>query len=232
VDDGFRFKDSDAMIDTNQTFPSIILKSESGTFDYCLKAKIVTVSNVSKLELTPSNCNTESGVVCKSKPLTCDPKLATDSNGALKLQMDPAYVNTKETLTLPKRKIMKELFQRLDKTKAFETLFRIMWYSNLPCSDIFGITSETPFETSLIKACYWKGKPINCAAIFSPIPTDRGMCCAFNMKAMNEIFNGKSYVDLAMDLQAFDRQSTFMDSTVPDWFKKNKFSQPGLRSTF
>jgi len=95
-------------------------------------------------------------------------------------------------------------------------------------ADVYGVTSEKPFESSVLKSCYWKGKPINCAAIFSPIPTERGMCCTFNMKPINEIFNGKSYVDLAMDLQSFDRNSYFMDTTMPEWFMQDKITQPGV----
>ena len=67
---------------------------------------------------------------------------------------------------------------------------RMLWYSNLPCFDVHGVTSHVPHEKSILKACYWKGNNIPCAAIFYPIPTDRGMCCAFNMNPLNEIFNG------------------------------------------
>ena len=74
----------------------------------------------------------------------------------------------------------------------------MLWYSNLPCFDVYGVTSEVPYEKALIKACFWKGKYVPCAAIFKSIPTDRGMCCAFNMEPLQNIFNGKSYVDLVI----------------------------------
>ena len=48
------------------------------------------------------------------------------------------------------------------------------------------------------------------------------------MKPINEVFNGKSYVGLAMDLQSFDRNSHFTDTTVPEWFEKDKVTQPGM----
>ena len=54
------------------------------------------------------------------------------------------------------------------------------------------------------------------------------MCCAFNMKSMDKIYTGKAYVDLAMDLQSFDRQSAFVETNVPDWFLKDKLTQPGM----
>ena len=37
-------------------------------------------------------------------------------------------------------------------------------------------------EHSMLKKCFWKGRRLDCAAIFTVFPTDRGMCCTFNMK--------------------------------------------------
>ena len=104
----------------------------------------------------------------------------------------------------------------------------MLWYSNLPCFDVNGVTSENRDENALIKACYWEGKLIPCAAIFSPIPTDRGMCCAFNMKSFDEIFAGKKFVNLAKELQDDDKNSAFMDAKLPDWYSQGGMSaQPG-----
>ena len=105
---------------------------------------------------------------------------------------------------------------------------RMLWYSNLPCFDVNGVTSENRDENALIKACYWEGRLIPCAAIFSPIPTDRGMCCAFNMKSFDEIFVGKKFVNLAKELQEDDKNSAFMDAKLPDWYSQGGMSaQPG-----
>jgi hypothetical protein len=40
----------------------------------------------------------------------------------------------------------------------------------------------------VLKYCEWKGEPISCAAIFVTFPTDRGLCCAFNLKTAEDIF--------------------------------------------
>ena len=50
--------------------------------------------------------------------------------------------------------------------QMYEDLFEIMWYSQLPCFDVAGITSASADEASMVKRCYWKGQPVNCAAIF------------------------------------------------------------------
>ena len=105
----------------------------------------------------------------------------------------------------------------------------MLWYSNLPCFDVYGVTSEYAYEKSLLKACYWKGKPIPCAAIFKSTPTDRGMCCSFKMKPLNEIFAGNTFVNLAMEMQEFDKQSSLVDTSLPNWYDgKSSFAQPGI----
>ena len=101
------------------------------------------------------------------------------------------------------KKINTQIFSKCRKyLRYLKLLFfitsRMLWYSNLPCFDVHGVTSEVPDEKSILKACYWKGNSIPCAAIFYPVPTDRGVCCAFNMNPLNEIFNGKTYVSLVI----------------------------------
>ena len=90
----------------------------------------------------------------------------------------------------------------------------MLWYSNLPCFDVHGVTSHLPHEKSILKACYWKGKNIPCAAIFYPIPTDRGMCCAFNMNPLNEIFNGETYVSLVIFRRNHPKESLYLKSIL------------------
>ena len=42
----------------------------------------------------------------------------------------------------------------------------------------------------MIKRCIWKGVRVSCSSIFSMYPTDRGMCCSFNMQKAEEMFKG------------------------------------------
>ena len=223
--DEFKFKDSEDIIEVTKKYPNLTFKSSNGSYDFCLRGKVD--SNQTKLELLPSNCNMTSGIICKLgiyKPPLCS---NNQLNDPIKLLLDPAFKNVKESLVLPSRNQFLDMFKRLNITASFELLFRMLWYSNLPCFDVFGVTSEKPFEKGIIKGCFWKGKIIPCAAFFTPIPTDRGMCCAFNKDPLNEIFNGKLYVDLALEMQDSDRQAAFMDTTLPDWFSNDKSAQPG-----
>jgi hypothetical protein len=42
----------------------------------------------------------------------------------------------------------KEMFKRLDQTKAFEGLFSTLWYAPLPCFDTIGMTANKDGEKS------------------------------------------------------------------------------------
>jgi hypothetical protein len=231
-EDGFKFRTSKNTIDDKKS-PSLKLKTSSGDYNFCLRAKIISDSNSSLIELIPTSCNLTYGTICKQKiyePPKCSG--SQPSKDPYQFIMDPILVNTKEKIVADKEHVFLDMFKRLDYTAAFESTFKMLWYSTLPCFDVYGVTSEEPFEKGIIKACYWKGKPVSCAAIFSPIPTDRGMCCAFNMESLDAIFNGKTYVDLASEMQASDKKSAFMDSDLPEWFIKDKSSQPGSQYSF
>ena len=99
-------------------------------------------------------------------------------------------------------------------TAAYNALFSNLWYSTLPCFDVQNITADRDLERSVLKYCEWKGLKISCAAIFTTYPTDKGMCCAFNMKSAEEIFQGKTYPSLVNKLQKADKKAAFSDSQV------------------
>ncbi len=104
---------------------------------------------------------------------------------------------------------------RLNSREAYKTIFQNLWYSSLPCFDVIGVTAQKNGERALLKYCEWKGLPISCAAIFTTFPTDKGMCCSFNMKAANEIFRGISYPAVVKNLQEWDKNNSFSNSTLP-----------------
>jgi hypothetical protein len=68
-----------------------------------------------------------------------------------------------------------------------------------------------------------QGVAISCAAIFDSIPTDRGICCAFNMKAADKIFQSGDYSTIVKQLQDTDRSNSLTDSTKPkSYLSKNE----------
>ncbi len=40
------------------------------------------------------------------------------------------------------RKVYRNSFDKLDMLKSYETFFSLLWYSQLPCFDVAGITAE------------------------------------------------------------------------------------------
>jgi hypothetical protein len=106
---------------------------------------------------------------------------------------------------------------------SFRAIFSNLWYSTLPCFDVKGVTSDKSGDIGVLKSCQWKGKPISCSAIFTTFPTDRGMCCTFNMKAADEIFRGSEFPELVKSLQvsmlnfffgAYPSEAFFRGSTL------------------
>ena len=120
-------------------------------------------------------------------------------------------------------------FGSMDVAKSYKSLFEILWYSQLPCFDVENITSEYIDEMSLIKRCYWKGIKINCSSIFFTRPTDRGMCCTFNMEKAEAIFKKSQYATMVSQMQEQDAKYSFEKNELPEWYtgSKEPHTQPG-----
>ena len=106
--------------------------------------------------------------------------------------------------------------------ESISNLFEILWYSQLPCFDVKNITSQTKDEISLMKRCYWKEIEISCSSIFSTRPTDRGMCCSFNMEKADDIFKESQYGEMINKMQKQDRDLGFDVEKEPNWFTINE----------
>ena len=72
----------------------------------------------------------------------------------------------------------------------------------MPCYD----TKEN--NLGLLKACIWRGQFIPCSQIFKAVPSDIGMCCAFNMKKAEEIFEESQYLKSMTRMQMKDIYET------------------------
>ena len=105
--------------------------------------------------------------------------------------------------------------------KAYQSMFNLLWYSQLPCNDISGITSSSKDESSFVKRCYWKKNPISCNAIFQKRPTDGGMCCSFNIEKAEKILKESQYTNAIAARQRFDSKNAFETNRKPNWYEKN-----------
>ena len=88
------------------------------------------------------------------------------------------------------KKSYRDLFNEIDfrGEVAYRNIFSLLWSSTLPCFALDG-----PDDTAMIKRCEWKGVKVPCARIFTMFPTDRGMCCTFNLDAADKMFKASSY---------------------------------------
>ena len=107
-------------------------------------------------------------------------------------------------------------------------MFNLLWYTQLPCSDVRGYTSDVKDELSFVKRCYWKENPISCATIFHKQPTDRGMCCSFNIEKAEELLKKSKYTDVIVARQKYDSEHGFDSNNKPQWFLRNNEPKPNV----
>ena len=130
--------------------------------------------------------------------------LKPDNIKKLNLLLDPSRIHERsDAKALEKEKYDKN-FGGMNMVDSYQNLFEVLWYSQLPCFDVKNITSNSPGEAAIIKKCYWKGEEMHCPSIFKTLPTDRGMCCVFNMNKAEEIFQESIYAKLIQTNQDKD----------------------------
>ena len=89
---------------------------------------------------------------------------------------------------------LKSYFKDPNFQTAYPALFRLLWHSSLPCS-------QSP--ESMLRQCEWAGQAVPCSQVFQTIPTDQGMCCAFNY--VNTLRNS-SYSRLINEMRANSKE--------------------------
>jgi hypothetical protein len=196
-DDGYNFRGS-VDVTNMSIFQSLNLENQHIVNQFCLKA--IVSSNSTSLLLQSSVCYDQIGAICQkraNKLPSCD-KTSTKTKGIIDTFSDPILVNQFNEAAKYLKNKFKSIFEKENKTTGFKGTFSLLWSSGLPCFDLNGITSLQDGEKSLLKSCFWKGVKIPCAAIFSTFPTDQGMCCSFNMKAADEIFQQATYSELVL----------------------------------
>ena len=129
----------------------------------------------------------------------------------LEKMLDPQMAKEREEARYEKRKEYIDMFSNFDMKdkQARSKIFEILWYTQLPCFEIGDITSKVNDNTALLKKCYWKGKQVRCSLIFKMHPTDRGMCCSFNMEAAEKNYKDSEYTRSLRELQTQDKKLSF-----------------------
>ena len=66
----------------------------------------------------------------------------------------------------------------------------------------------------MLKACIWQGEEFPCSELFRAFPTNQGMCCSFNMKNADEMFQKSKYNQILDAMQSRDKNETFVKDGV------------------
>ena len=103
----------------------------------------------------------------------------------------------------------------------FEMIVSMLWQAQLPCFETRKSPLDQPGSTAFLKRCQWKGKPIDCAAIFRRSITDQGICCSFNRESADNIFSKSTYSTLVNNLQESDKNASLENTSLPEWYTTN-----------
>jgi hypothetical protein len=83
-----------------------------------------------------------------------------------------------------------ELFDKMDFSdeKLHKIILSVLWFTAQPCH-------------KLLTFCLWKGERVDCGKIFFPIPTDIGMCCAFNHNSLKKMLKGEKFAKMIQEIE-------------------------------
>ena len=117
------------------------------------------------------------------------------SDAGISRPLVDVFINPSEKSTKEKKLLIeshqrraKSYFDQENMGTLYPNLFKILWYSTLPCFKLPGLT-----EKSMIKSCSFKGKKLDCENPFRKVPTDMDMCCAFHAK---HVLKESNYLNL------------------------------------
>ena len=107
--------------------------------------------------------------------------------------INPERQDEKKDIIESRTKQITSFFSSSNMTTVYPNLFKLLWYSSLPCIVIPGIQ-----ENNIIKKCEWQGREEDCSSLFEMVPTDSGICCAFNKK---NVLRESEYSSLVKNMQ-------------------------------
>ena len=110
----------------------------------------------------------------------------------LEYSINPSYKKDSESLSAQAIRDVHSTFDAMTE-KGYRSLFEILWYKQLPCFDVRNTTSDKNNQHGMIKYCEWKGRRLPCSALFKTSPSDRGMCCTFNVQEAEKMFQDREY---------------------------------------
>ena len=138
-----------------------------------------------------------------------------DPDNPLEMIFHPTKKGEEYDLMAEAKKEYENNFEGMDMVSSYDALFEILWYTQIPCFDVYNVTSIRQHENGMIKSCMWKGVRMPCSKLFTAFPTDRGMCCSFNVEAAEKMFTSGVYRKMINKMQKRDKDMAF--DTLESW---------------
>ena len=132
-----------------------------------------------------------------------------DPDNPLELIFNPEKQGDRDVLINNAKKEYRDNYSGMDIKTSYNALFEILWYTQIPCFDVRKITSTEQHQHGMIKSCIWKGVRLPCSKLFTASPTDRGMCCTFNVQAAEKMFKSGDYQTMIKSMQKRDKSMAF-----------------------
>ena len=124
---------------------------------------------------------------------------------------NPLFLEAKDGIEDRLKYFLKKLYNKTASNKKFKEFMKgLYWHTGYPCFDT-AATSEKNHEIGILKQCMWKGNVLPCKDIFAAIPTDRGLCCAFNIEKAENIYKNQEYVAYLNKQRNEDKELAFSD---------------------
>ena len=120
----------------------------------------------------------KSSTECDSNLLE-DFKLIDKNLPIIDMFLNPAKRSGLKATEVKMRELARSNFPSAEIGRNLTSLFNLLWNSNLPCFD--RANSSGGF---LLKKCFLYGEERDCRELFRPVPTDSGICCAFNSRQL------------------------------------------------
>ncbi len=181
--------------------------------------------NSNQLDMFITDCFEAHTIICRKiqfvKP-NCSQSLRFTNHSGIDIMLDPNLKWISQESILYKKSTILDMFKRLDKKAAYDSIFSTLWYSSIPCFEVSNTTGTVNGLNSLLRYCEWKSVPISCSAIFTAFPTDQGICCSFNMKAANEIYVKSRYRDALETMQNVDKLAALLPTSIPTDYAKSQ----------
>ena len=87
----------------------------------------------------------------------------------LDIFLNPEKIDKTEEIKILFSSLIKSYFASADLSTAYPNLFKLLWYSNIPCF------KNNVTNAYLLKKCIWQGVEYNCSDLFQQVPTDSGL---------------------------------------------------------